>query len=134
MNEVINFLTEQEKKREVWAKQYQKLEDAFTPNVLRRVINEIFENRLIFAAKKVEEVYNEYLLLSQKGVAYEERIKKIDMSKIEFLENYIKETQTKKASFKVQGLHLWLKDGDYEWIKSWGIRKFINFNLDLAIV
>jgi len=134
MQEAQTFLTEQERKREVWSKQYQILEDKFTPKVLRRVINDVFDNRMTFTVKKVEDIYNEYLSLSQKGVSYQERINKIDMSEIKFLEEYLKKTQAKKASYKLRGLHEWLTVGDYEWIKRWGIRKFVNFNLDVAIV
>lgn len=135
--EVREFL-KQEEEREItehkfWAEQYWKLSQAFPERVIRKVVDGILDKRVSFAAKKLEDMYEEYYLSSQKGESYDQRIKKIDLECVKWLEEYIKETQQKKASYEVVPLHKWLKFGDYEWVKKWGITKFIDFHLDLAI-
>ena len=78
--------------------------------------------------------HNEYHKLSISNVPYQDRIKMVDLDKVKFLEEYINKTNARKESYRVRPLHEWLTDGDYEWVKRWGITSSIDLFLDIAII
>ena len=118
MEQVQTFWRKQEKERLVWVKQYERLDLAFNPRVLQRIVDNVLDEQIEFAKKRVELVYEKYNNLSKQNVPYDEKIKECNLDLIEKSENHLKSLEQKKASCKVRPLDEWLQQGDYEKIKS----------------
>lgn len=108
------------------------LEKVFSQKTMAEIIGKIFQEKIDYAEKKVEEVFFEYSSLAKKGIPFKERIAMVDTKKVEWLRKYIEKLKSDSSRFKVIPFSEWIQASDYEKIKKYGFNNFVKFWFDLT--
>ena len=129
-----DFLREQERKQRRWVSDLFELENLFTPQILRQIVNKIYADMVVYTEKEIEKCYLKYSELAKKNVPYTERVNLINMKRVSIFESNLARLKKERSNYKIRPLRDWLQDGDFQLMRKMGSQKFISLFLDLAIV
>lgn len=116
-----------------WKGQLSEIEKRFTVKDLEKAVERAFDVSLSRMKEMREDSFQEYSNAALRNIPYQERVKLVDHVKLEWLDSEEKRIGLLRKNYIVKPFSYWLKQGDYELLKSWGLYRFVEVFLEEAI-